>query len=179
MNQCWFLRMICPATSFATELNPVILLGLSFQPSAEKRKYIINIPEAHQEICKVRSSCPSKLLSSGTEGSDEHEAEPGLALHEPFQIWKKLYCYLSFIQNMLAPLTWIRNYYIMLPDHVLSAFHATKSSVTSHMLSGATIVLKNNLHMYTVKWQLKILLFHPNCVIVPCLQFVLSLHSVQ
>lgn len=108
MNQCWFLSMICPATSFATELNPVILLGLSFQPSTEKRKYIINIPEAHQEICKVRSSCPSKLLSSGTEGSDEHEAEPGLALHEPFQIWKKLYCYLSFIQNMLAPLTWIR-----------------------------------------------------------------------
>lgn len=37
-----FLRMIYSATSSAGELNPVVLLGLSIQPSAEKRKYIIS-----------------------------------------------------------------------------------------------------------------------------------------
>lgn len=75
MSLCLFLTVIYPATSSAAGLSPGILLGHSFQPATEKRKHIINNPEAQWEICKMRSSSHFKLVNSRTEASDVHKSE--------------------------------------------------------------------------------------------------------
>lgn len=80
--------MIYLATRSAAVVNTVILLGvgLCFQTSTEKE-----VCHTHPKSTLVKSSSPSEIEGSGTECTDEHEAEQRLALHEPFQIRKQLY----------------------------------------------------------------------------------------
>lgn len=93
-----------PSYQLYSQTKSSHLLGHSFQPATEKRKCIINNPEAQWEIYKVRSSSPFKLVNSRTEASDECKAEHKWVLHELFQIWKQLYWYIFFIQSILVPL---------------------------------------------------------------------------
>lgn len=89
----------------------------------------------------------------------------------------------SFFHSEYAgfSVTWIRKsllYHVArLCSINFSRYQKFSNFTLIRLLPGATTVLKNNLHTYTAIWQLKILLFHTNCVNVPCLQLVLSLHS--